>query len=646
MRVIIAEKPSLARAIAAVLPGDREDRLGYIQVGNDCVTWCYGHLLELAEPKDYNPAWARWNAEHLPYRVNEWQVKPKTSDGVSAQLKVIRKLLDQADVAVNAGDPDREGQMLVDEVLEYFGCRLPVKRLLLNATDPASARKAVAGLRDNREFANLFASAKCRSRADWLVGMNLTVAATKWLADDTLVSVGRVQTPALALVVRRDLEIEGFQSRKFWDIEVEVETSAGVVVLRHSPREDARIWDKAKAQSIVADLLGHEVDLTVESKEVSERPPKLFTLPSFQKDAGRLLKWGAKKALDVLQSLYEKQLTTYPRTECEYLPAEQKGDAIKLGEMVLGSGAFDSAKALAPHLAPRDAVYDSSKVAEHHAVIVTGKRPNLNALEKDLADAWALVAKRFLMSLLPDYRYRETRVSFSHVVLGSSMLFGIKGEIPLNQDKSWLALGTARQARVLPPVKPGERGRIIQARPVEGKTTPPEPYTEGTLIEDMNSVAKYVSDPKLKQILRENSGIGTAATQAGIIETLKKRGFCVTAKGKLRSTLFGRSVVEHLPSSLMDPGLTAAWEEALKQVAEGKYDPGEFMRRVGVFVDKRLEEMRLVKGKARITKPASPSPESPSESSSNPTKSSSRPARKACKSTGVPPAVSSPTARR
>lgn len=627
MRLFIAEKPSLARAIASVLSGSREDMTGYIRVGQDCVTWCYGHLLELAEPKEYDPAWAKWNTDHLPYKIREWRVRPKSTDGVLSQLKVIQKLLSEAKEVVNAGDPDREGQMLVDEILDHFGVTgIPVKRLLLNATDPGSARKAVASLRQNKEFGNLYESAKCRSRADWLVGMNLTVAATKWLADDTLVSIGRVQTPTLALVVRRDLEIEEFRTRKFYDIEVDIQTGNGMVTLRYSPKDEARIWERTVALETAHEMVGKSVSMQVETREVSERPPKLYTLASFQKDAGKIHKWGAKHALDLLQGLYERQLTSYPRTECEYLPAEQQAEAKRLGEMIISIEPFSVLSKQIANLAPRGYIYDSSKVAEHHAIIVTGKRPDIARLDLESRQAWELVARRFLMSLLPDYRYRETKIA----VRDDGRQFVTRGEIPLNFDSSWLALGNARRAIVLPAVCNGELGLVKDARPVEGKTTPPEPYTEGTLIEDMNSVAKYVTDPRLKKILKENSGIGTAATQASIIETLKKRGYVETINGKLRSTAFGRSVVAVLPAALLDPGLTAAWEEALKKMAHGDYEPEEFMRRVELFVEKRLVEMRNLRGQGTITKPASPLKQSPSEPKSSPAKSSSRPARRAC----------------
>jgi DNA topoisomerase-3 len=617
MRLFIAEKPSLARAIADVLPGSQEKKNGYFAVGQDIVTWCYGHLLELAPPKAYNDAWAKWDVRTLPYRISEWKLVPKDGSFSRDQLKVIGSLLKKATSVVNAGDPDREGQMLVDEVLEHYNWTGKTLRLLLNATDPESSRKALAGMKDNAEFRNLYVSAQCRSRADWLVGMNLTVAATKMLAEDNLVSVGRVQTPTLALVVRRDLEIENFKPRSFWNIEVEVQTAKGVAILRYSPAdEDKRIWDKKDADKTVSGLNGLSVTLSVKSKESSERPPKLFTLPSFQREANKQFKWPVQKSLDVLQKLYEMQLTTYPRTDCDYMKSEQKGEALRIAQMLLDTRGFDSVKPLAGSMAPRDYIYDSSKVEEHHAIVTTSKKPDLarlkdfkdgpkNIREGDLLTAYNLVAQRFLMSLLPDYRYIETAIWFEK----DGRVFIAKGEAPLNMDKSWRVL-MPKKTSLLPNLPNGTQGKVSSVKPVEGKTTPPDHYTEGELLADMGAVAKFVDDPKIKAILKETSGIGTAATQAGTIETLKKRGFVAAVKDNLISTPFGRSVVAALPQTVKDPGLTAVWEDALKRVALGDYDANEFMRRIDVFVERRIDDMKGLAGTVKINPDRAVQPQS------------------------------------
>jgi len=607
MRIFVAEKPSLARSIAAVLPGNREEMKGYIQVGQDVVTWCYGHLLELAPPKDYNPAWAKWEIKALPYRISDWKVIPKADTFSRDQLKVIGSLLKKATIVVNAGDNDRQGQMLVDEVLEHFNWTGKTLRILLNATDSESARKALAGMRDNSEFRDIYLSAQCQSRADWLVGMNLTVAATKILAGDNLVSVGRVQTPTLYLVVLRDEQIDNFKPRSFWNIEVEAQTDKGTASLRYTPtEEDKRIWDKKEAERVITSLNGLGVTLSVKSKEASERPPKLYTGQTFQREANKLFKWPVQKSLDVLQKLYEWEVTTYPRSECEYMRSEQKGEALRIAQMLLGIGQFDLAKPLSGQMAPRDYVYDSKKVEEHHAVVPTTKKPDMARLNEfkdgpknikagDLSKAYDLIACRFLMSLLPDYRYVETAIWFEK----DGRVFGAKGEAPVNMDKSWRVFMT-KKTSLLPNLPHGIQGKVVSAKPVEGKTSPPDRYTEGELVADMGAVAKFVDDPKIKAILKETSGIGTVATQAGIIETLKKRGFVAAVKDDLISTPFGRSVIAALPQAVKDPGLTATWEDALKRIASGDYDAVEFMRRIDVFVERRIEDMRGLAGTMKI----------------------------------------------
>ncbi len=607
MRLFIAEKPSLAKAIADVLPGKRmPGGDGYIRVGDDCVTWCFGHMLELAEPKAYNPLWSKWDAAHLPYIIpaGQWKLEPKNDQGVRKQLAAIQMLLDQADCVVNAGDPDREGQMLVDEVLERFGTSgKTVLRLLLNATDPASARKALAKMSPNANFRNLYEAAKCRSFADWLVGMNLTVAATKLVFNDQLVSIGRVQTVALAMVVHRDLTIDSFVSKHFYNLEVTVQTAKGELTLTYAPQGENRLWDRAKAEAMLEGLKGKSMSLRVESKLVSERPPSLYTLTTFQSHASKVLKWKVAKSLEVLQQLYEQKLLSYPRTEIEYLPEEQKPDAVPLGTQALDCLLGTGGAPLVPLLKPRDYIYNSAKVIEHHAIVVTERRPDLGGLNRDLAAAWRLVATHFAMSLLPDYQYQQTTASFEH----NGATFAVNGKAPLNTEKSWRALSSEKQeATQLPSLNDGDGGKVLSVKVIKGKTTPPEPYTEGTLTEDMRNVAKFVTDDRLKQILKDSKGIGTPATRANIIEVLKNRGFCAPEKDKLRSTEFGRAVIRHLPRQVKDPGLTAAWEEALDRIAEGRYSPSEFMLKIESFVRSRLDDLRSLQGKVGAITPLTP----------------------------------------
>lgn len=583
MRVFIAEKPSLAKAIASNFNA-QFSKTGYIEVTNgDVVTWCYGHMLESLKPEEYDRKWSSWNLDTLPIVVNEWRLKPRVD--AAKQLKIIGELLKQAKLVINAGDPDREGQLLVDEVLDHFGWRGKTQRLLLNATDRDSVSKAISSMRDNSEFKNLSAAALCRSKADWLVGMNLSRAATKTFGKDKVVSVGRVQTPTLALVVRRDLEIENFKPQTFYTLAADVKTTGGTVQMEHAPKED-RITDRKVATALADSLKGKTVALAVETAKKRELAPLPYMLATFQKDAEKQLGLGAKAALDVLQELYEAQLTSYPRTDHEHLPPEQAGAAVRIATAVINAGVVSEAKGMIPLMQPSKRIYSLPKDAEHHGLIPTGKKPSGN-LPAKLMKAYELVCRRFILSLLPDYEYEETTASFVH----EKRKFACAGEVPINAPKSWRALEPKKTAALQLKGAPKE-GKVLDVAIKTGKTTPPKPYTEASLIADMRSVAKFVTDAKLKAILKDTSGIGTAATQAGVIETLKKREFIAVNRKNLISTDFGRHVIAKMPKAMTDPGVTAAWEDALGMIASGKYNPDDFMQRTNLFVSSQLAKMR------------------------------------------------------
>lgn len=594
-QLIIAEKPSVAKAIASCLPGARSGGHsdGYIAVGDTVVTFCFGHILELAPPEYYNPEYKKWDAGHLPYAVQQFTLLPKP-DAVK-QLKIIGKLLKDAAVVVNAGDPDREGQMLVDEVLEYHNWRGKTLRLLLNSTDEASVRVALASIKDNKEFYWLYQSAICRSRADWLVGMNLTVAATKLLSTE-LCSVGRVQSPTLNLVVRRDAEIENFKTREFWTLTASLRTIDGQSIeLKHEPKDDARIYDKSIADSIVTGMAGKSFELAVQSTDKKEVPPKPYSLLSFSKDAGKRFGWTAKQCLDILQKLYEPEfgLTTYPRTESEYLKDEHRDAVPSILATVLATGYFNQANHLVEGHVIHDNVFNSAKVEEHHAIIPTSKKPGEN-LTGDFLKAYQLVAERFMMAVSPDFAYRETVAAID----ADGRSFTAKGIMPLNTSESWRVF-SPKSETTLPAIQAG-LCTVETCTPVRGETTPPKRYTEHDLMGDMSAIAKFVSDEKIKARLKETSGIGTAATRAAVLETLKKRGY-IEAQGKnIVSTEFGRSFIFAIPDVLKDPGMTAVWEDALDQIAKNQYKPDEFMAKINAFVAKRIEEMRAMAGTVKI----------------------------------------------
>jgi DNA topoisomerase-3 len=620
-QLIIAEKPKVARAIAAIL-GRGEDKNGYIVVGDTVVSYCFGHLLEQANPREYNAEWARWSDKHLPYVITNWKLNPIPKS--KEQFEVLRKLIAKAEVIVNAGDPDREGQLLVDEVLFYCGWQGPTKRVLINATDPGTIKKALAKLEDNQKYYPLYQAALCRQRADWLVGMNLTVAATKLIAGDELTSIGRVQTPTLGLVVQRDLEIANFVSKTFYTLAATVRVGANQVVLTHAPADDMRILEKSVAENIAMALRGSAQTLAVETSEGRELSPLPFMLPTFQVAAEEELGLGAKASLDVLQKLYESQYVSYPRSDCEYLPPEQKGDALRIAQQLYDRAEeFTNFAAASERMEPKNRVYNGAKVAEHHGIVPTGRIPGQD-VPPNLRKAWELVARRFLLSLMPDYRFEETEMAF----VFDGRKFSVKGQIPLNLAESWRAFAPRKKddAQPLPVIEDGSIGQVTEVDVKTGKTTPPKPYTEATLIADMRSIAKYVKDERLKSILKSTSGIGTAATQAATIETLKERGYVEIKAKKVLSTPFGRDLIECLPPQLYDPGITALWEDALEKIAKGEHSPDEFMRRIDVYVERRIMDLRSTNKQMSVKSPVAK--KSTGAQTAKPKKSSATPVKR------------------
>ena len=585
MRLFIAEKPSMGRSIADCLPGRGEDHKNFVRVGSDVVTWCVGHILETSPPEAYKPEWKSWRLDDLPIFPEKIILRPV--EATKGQLAVIKRLLAEADEVVHAGDPGREGQMIVDEVLEYLNNRKPVRRLLLNATDPATIKKQLQRLEDNRKFKSLYEAAKCRSEADWLVGMNLSRAATKSIADaETLVSIGRVQTPTLALVVNRCKAIENFVPRSFYDIEARIETRGGSkLVMKHSPgTEEGRLWDKEKAQELANEAVGKVGVLGVVTTRKKVSPPKLHTLASLQNEGGRKFRWSAAETLAMAQELYVMGCLTYPRTDCHYLPEEQKAEVPKV--MTALRQAPEAALAQVAQAIsepkPRSSVFSSKGMEgeEHHAIIPTGK-PLPQGVSGAQRDLYRLVAMRYLLSLCPDYEHDETVVALQ---IGDLQLKA-KGSIP--RVIGWKAhSGDKPSETTLPPMQDGEKARVLATRLAEGQTTPPAYYMEGTLVdEEMGAIAKYVEDPRIKAVLKETSGIGTSATRAEIIETLKRRGLIwINEKGHVLDTPAGRALIEGLPSNLTRPDMTAKWEMDLKQIALGQMQASHFREAIQQFV--------------------------------------------------------------
>lgn len=599
MKLYIAEKPSLGRAIAAALPGPQQQGQGWIRCGEGkqsfTVSWCIGHLLEPAEPARYNPRWQKWRAEDLPMVPDQWQLTPKES--VKKQLNVLESLIRKAEVIYHAGDPDREGQLLVDEVLRYFEAKCPVQRVLINDLTPKAVARALQQPRDNREFRRLSHSALARQRADWLYGINLTRHFTlsyQRQGEQGVYSVGRVQTPVLGLVVERDNTIDNFEPKPFFRVlahchesdlnEAEPTTFAARWVpsetFRQHLDEENRLLNGDTAKQIAADVEGRSGTVTeARFRDRNEAPPLPFSLSALQIEAGRLFRMGARDVLDTAQNLYERhQLITYPRSDCRYLPEEHFSQREQVVNAI-----FRVSQALQPEqprldLGRRSAAWNDKKVDAHHAIIPTARSRPSGQLSQAEARIYNLIARHYLMQFCADAVHREGKLTLAigdHRFRASETAVAESGwkalEIRLrdnHQDQS---------AAPLPRLKQGDPVHCARSEIQERKTQPPQPFTDATLLSAMTNIARFVDDPELRKTLRDTDGLGTEATRAAIIETLFRREYLRREKRHIRSTDKGKALIGALPDAIRQPDTTARWEANLESIRQGKGDPKAFM---------------------------------------------------------------------
>ena len=549
--LIITEKPSVARAIAAALGANVRGE-GCIHGNNLIVSWCYGHLVELAVPAAYDEKLGKWRREDLPIVSETW--KTGVLRDKFKQFETLRGLMQRVDVdeVVNACDAGREGELIFRLVYEKAGCTKPVKRLWLSSMEPDEIRKAYQNLRPGKDYDNLYAAALCRAKADWLVGMNATRLMS--LVYHRTLNVGRVVSPTLALLVEREREIEEFKPETFYTVAV----NCGGVLL-----SSERISDKTEADAL-ADACTDEVHITnIERKEKHENPPTLYDLTTLQREANRELGFTAQQTLDYLQSLYEKRLVTYPRTDSRYLT---DGMAARVPELcIIASKLLD---ADAPASVNADAICDSSRVTDHHAIVPTPSagRANLAALPEGEAAILRLVCRRLLCAVSEPFIYVETEVEAEC----SGHIFRAKGKSVINLG--WRAYTGAPDWTALPEFTEGTAMTIGDATVKEGKTTPPAAFTEDTLLAAMEHAGA-----KETPVDAERRGLGTPATRAATIEKLVTGGFAARVRGRLVPTGAGASLVTVLPDVLRSPLLTAEWEHRLKMVERGELDAGLFL---------------------------------------------------------------------
>ncbi|MGE7990093.1 DNA topoisomerase III [Pseudomonas sp. NPDC089554] len=609
MRLFLCEKPSQAKDIAKVLGATRKAD-GCWQGTDVCVTWCIGHLLETAPPDSYDARYKRWSLDDLPIIPQQWkmQVKPKTA----SQFKAVKRLLGQARELVIATDADREGEMIARELLEHCRYRGPVQRLWLSALDDASIRKALDRLRPGHETFSLYHSALGRSRADWLIGMNMSRLFTllgRQSGYQGVLPVGRVQTPTLRLVVDRDRSIADFVPVPYWAIEAQLEHAGSVFNAQWRAPEDAcddqgRCIRQELARQAAAEMsqAASAQVLKVETERMREVAPLPFDLGTLQEVCSKKLGLGAQETLDIAQALYEThKLITYPRSDCGYLPLSQHAEAPAILSALQRADA--SLAPLQQHLEPqrRSRAWNDAKVSAHHGIIPTAAASDPARLPPKYKAVYTLVRARYLAQFLPNHEYDRTQADFDcagHALRAVGKQIAEPGWRRALPEALTPAKGREAPApQVLPALREGLDCSLRDLQLKDLWTQPPKPFTEGDLIKAMKNVAKLVDDPRLKQKLKETTGIGTEATRASIIQGLLDRGYLVKNGKALSATPAAFSLIDAVPRAIADPGTTAIWEQALDMVQSGEMTLEEFVTRQSVWMGKLVQRyagMRLV----------------------------------------------------
>ena len=614
MRLFIAEKPELARAIVDGLGGGRRQS-GYFDCGTDYVTWCFGHMLQLLDPEDYDARYKVWSMDDLPIAHIPWRKQP--AGGKKDQLRIITGLLKQAASVVHAGDPDDEGQLLVDEILGYAKCQLPVRRLLINDNNTAVVRHALANMRDNREFAGLSAAAEARSVGDQLYGYNLTRAytlAARNAGYPGVLSVGRVQTPILGLVVRRDREFEAHTKSFYYNVTGQfqvqgLEFPARYHIVDTDPVDDkGRLVDQAHAKGIADAVRGKPARIvSAETRQKEQHPPLPYNLLKLQTDASRKFGFKPDQTKDITQSLRDKhRLITYNRSDCEYLSDEQHADAPQVLAAIAKTAPVLAPVAQRADPALKSRAFNSAKVSAHHGIIPTEATADLAKLTDGEQKIYLLIARTYIAQFWPKHQYDQTDV----LVEAEGHRFAVRSN--LTTRAGWLALykndtgnedleGDEEALTMdLRSARAGQEGTCTDARAEQMETKPRPLYTMATLLADLTRVAKYVRDERLRKLLiekdkgkeGEHGGIGTPATRDTIIATLFERGYLVEQGKNIVSTPTGREFYDCLPDQAKYPDMTALWHEQQKAIQAGERDAESFVRELMTYIGGEVDSVK------------------------------------------------------
>lgn len=570
--VCITEKPSVARDIAAILGADTR-RDGYFEGNGYNVTWTFGHLCCLKEPHDYTPLWKRWSLGALPMIPERFGIKLIDDKGIEKQFHIIESLIASADEVINCGDAGQEGELIQRWVMQKAGIKCPVRRLWISSLTDRAIRDGFNSLRPQSEFDNLYYAGMSRAIGDWLLGMNATrLYSLKYGGNGHVLSIGRVQTPTLALIVKRQSEITGFVPEDFWELKtkyrnVTFNAAAG------------RFSNPAEAESLLASLANQPFTVTsVSDKKGREAPPRLFDLTSLQVECNRRWGWTADEALKLIQSLYEKKVTTYPRVDTTYLSDDIYPKIPEILRMMTPY-ADRTAPVLAAKIPKSKKVFDNSKVTDHHAIIPTGQAPT--ALVGNERLLYHLIAMRFIAAFYPDCTFMQTTVTGavdkSEFKAVGKVIDSPGWRVLYSNDKSADDSQPSDDGQdIMPPFTVGESGPHEPSL-LKRTTQPPKPYTEGTLLRAMESAGKTVDDEDLREAMKEN-GIGRPSTRAAIIETLFKRKYIYRERKNILPTQAGIDLIATINEELLKSAkMTGLWENRLRRIEAGTDKAADFI---------------------------------------------------------------------
>lgn len=570
MKLCITEKPSVAKDIATIL-GANVKRDGYYEGGDYKVTWTFGHLCTLKEPADYTDLWKRWSLGALPMLPPKFSIKLINQESIIRQFNVIKNLIAEASEVINCGDAGQEGELIQRWVMQKAECKCPVQRLWISSLTDESIKEGFDSLKPQNDFDNLYYAGLSRAIGDWILGMNATrLYSLKYSSSGNVLSIGRVQTPTLALIVQRQHEIDNFEPEDYWELKTQYRNITFNVVSGKYKKEE-------EAKEALLKIVGLPLTITdVSEKKGKEAPPRLFDLTSLQVECNKKWGWTADETLKLIQSLYEKKVTTYPRVDTTYL-----SDDIYSKVPVILKQMTPYANIIAPVLKSKipksKKVFDNSKVTDHHAIIPTGQSPC--SLVGDERKMYHLIAQRFISAFYPDCEFSST------IVLAdvNEVNFKATGKVIVNPgwrdvySDSTDKLSEEEQGdKILPHFEVGESGNHEPSL-LKKSTQPPKYYTEGSLLRAMESAGKMVDDEELREAMKEN-GIGRPSTRAAIIETLFKRRYIYRERKNILATQAGIDLIATINEELLKSAkLTGIWENKLRRIERGDYSANEFI---------------------------------------------------------------------